>query len=86
MTVAPPPWREAFERDGYVVLKGVVPKDRCEDYADRALSWLEGFEGLGFKRDDASTWDQDHMPIHGPGGLHTQYGVPHEDWVWECRT
>lgn len=82
----PPPWKAALDRDGYVVIKSVVPPSRCADYTDRALGWLEGFEGLGFSRDDPKTWKQECMPIHGAGGLHTKYGVPHEDWVWECRT
>lgn len=85
MTITPPAWKADLDRDGYVVIKNVVPPERCVDYSDRALGWLEGFD-LGFKRDNPKTWDQDHMPIHGAGGLHTQYGVPHEDWVWECRT
>lgn len=35
-------WRDDFIRDGYAVIKGAVPRERAEKYADSMYSWLEG--------------------------------------------
>lgn len=40
---------------------------------------------MGFKRDDPSTWDAAHMPVHYPQGLFVYYGVTHEAFVWKAR-
>ena len=34
-------WRDDLVRDGYVVVKGAVPRERAEKYGDEMLSWLE---------------------------------------------
>lgn len=35
-------WRDDLARDGYAVIKGAIPKERADNYADRMFSWLEG--------------------------------------------
>jgi hypothetical protein len=69
----------AFMRDlkekGYCVIPNLVPKERCDQYVNDALEWLEGF-GLGFKRDDKSTWHKDNLPVHAVGGLYNRYCKP----------
>lgn len=50
-----------LERDGYVVLPGVVSKEDCKAFQEASLEWLEGFP-YGFKRDDRSTWTAEHLP------------------------
>ncbi len=50
-----------LERDGYVVVPNVIPKEECAAFREAALGWLEGFP-YGFKRDDRSTWDEAHLP------------------------
>jgi hypothetical protein len=35
-------WRDDLARDGYVVIKGAIPRDRADQYADKMYSWLEG--------------------------------------------
>lgn len=35
-------WRDDLARDGYAVIKGAIPRERAEKYADRMMSWLEG--------------------------------------------
>ena len=37
-------FRDEFYREGYVVIKGAVPKQRAVKYQDAAFTWLEGFE------------------------------------------
>lgn len=35
-------WRDDLVRDGYAVIKGAVPRERADKYADAMYSWLEG--------------------------------------------
>jgi hypothetical protein len=35
-------WHRDLIRDGYAVVKGAVPKERAEKYADQMMAWLEG--------------------------------------------
>lgn len=67
------PFMQDLKEKGYCVIPNVVPKERCDQYVDDALTWLENF-GLGFKRDDKSTWTKDHLPVHAVGGLYNRYG------------
>lgn len=60
MTVSKPAWLTQLEEDGFVVIPNVVPKEACEKFQESALQWLEKFHG--FKRDDKSTWDAEHLP------------------------
>lgn len=34
-------WRDDLVRDGYVVVKGAVPRERADKYADEMLTYLE---------------------------------------------
>lgn len=34
-------FRDQLNRDGYAVIKGAVPRDRADRYADKFLSYLE---------------------------------------------
>ena len=35
-------WRDDLVRDGFAVIKGAIPKERAEKYADAMFGWLEG--------------------------------------------
>lgn len=35
-------WRDDLARDGYVVVKGAIPRERADAYADKMYTWLEG--------------------------------------------
>ena len=59
--VQQPQWLSDLERDGFVVVPQVIPKKSCDDFVESAWQWLEGFPN-GFKRDDRSTWDAEHLP------------------------
>lgn len=39
-------WRDDLARDGYAVVKGAIPKERAERYADQMYTWLEGLLDL----------------------------------------
>lgn len=35
-------WRDSLVRDGFAVIKGAIPRERADKYADAMYSWLEG--------------------------------------------
>lgn len=61
-------WRDDLARDGFVILRGVVPPERAEAYRQKAFDWIEK-AGLGFDRNDPNTWKQDCMPVMKKGGM-----------------
>lgn len=56
-----PTWLIDLERDGFVVVPKVIPQAACDEFIEEAWQWLEKFPH-GFKRDDRSTWDAEHLP------------------------
>lgn len=80
-----PTWLIDLERDGFVVVPNAVPREACDEFVQEAWAWLEKFP-FGFKRDDRSTWDAEHLPYSTTGGLYNRYSVNHEDFVWKIRT
>jgi hypothetical protein len=67
------PFMKDLKEKGYCVIPNLVAKEKCDQYVNDALTWLENF-GMGFKRDDKSTWTKDHLPVHAVGGLYNRYG------------
>ena len=65
-------------------MKGVIPKDQALAYADKAYDFVESF-GLGFDRNDRSTWTLDKMPFFVKGGLFHKYGASHEQFIWDIK-
>ncbi|KAG9600373.1 hypothetical protein KCU77_g4713, partial [Aureobasidium melanogenum] len=78
-------FRDDLIRDGFAVVKGAIPRDRADTYAEKMYSFLEDF-GLGFKRDDPSTLHWKHMPIINEKGMCHGYGLPHEKFAWDIRS
>lgn len=79
-------FRDDLLRDGFCVVKGAVPKERALQYVERMYEYLETFKGgLGFKRDDPSTYLEKNLPIINEKGLCFAYGITHEDFAWEIR-
>lgn len=77
-------WRDDFFRDGYVVLKGVIPKDRAQGYRTKALEWITSF-GKGLDLNDRSTWTQERLPQSFKAGMYLNYCAAHEKYVWDAR-
>ncbi|KAH8662227.1 hypothetical protein BX600DRAFT_414273 [Xylariales sp. PMI_506] len=79
-------WRDDLHRDGFVVVKGAIPKDRAAEIGEEMYNYLETFAGgLGFKRDDPSTWTLEHLPVITEKGMILGYGVAHESFTWKIR-
>lgn len=59
-TAESPEWLHQLRTQGFAVVKGVIPRERAEAYADRMYQWVEDF-GLGFDRNDPSTRTKDKI-------------------------
>jgi len=35
-------WRDDLIRDGYAIVKGAIPRERADGYANAMYDWLEG--------------------------------------------
>lgn len=66
------------------MLKGVLSRATALGYADEAYAFLESF-GLGFDRNDPTTWVPEKMPFFFKGGLFHRYGTAHEQFLWDIR-
>lgn len=76
-------FRDDLLRDGFCVVRGAVPRERADEYGQDMFDYLETFKGgLGFRRDDPSTWVEKNLPVINDKGLCLGYGVPHESWAW----
>ncbi|KAK4686141.1 hypothetical protein P7C73_g3991, partial [Tremellales sp. Uapishka_1] len=70
---------------GYEVVKGVISPEKAKEYADRMYNYVESF-GLGFKKDDRSTWHVENLPKFNKGGMIARYGAGHEQFAWDIRS
>jgi hypothetical protein len=77
-------WRDDLIRDGVAVIRGAIPKDRANQYADKMYSWLEDFK-LGYDRNDPSTVNVDSLPAINEKGMCFGYGIAHEQFAWDVR-
>lgn len=79
-------WRDDILRDGYVVLKGAIPRDRADAYGEEMMTYLEQFAGgLGFDRSDPATVTESKMPVINEKGMCLGYGIAHETFTWNVR-
>lgn len=77
-------WRDDFFRDGYTIIKNALSKERAQQYQSDALTWLESF-GLGFDRNDKSTWKKENIPQNWKGGMYLHFSAAHEKYMWDIR-
>lgn len=60
-------WRDELHKNGCVLIKGAISKERAKYYADKQIQWLKNFE-LGFDENDPKTWTAEHLPVSFKGG------------------
>ncbi len=77
-------WRDDFFRDGYYVVKGAIPAEHAAKYRQEMFEWLTTFQ-RGFKWEDRSTWNEEHLPVNWKGGMYLHYCAAHEKFMWEAR-
>ncbi|KAF7590666.1 hypothetical protein BBP40_002558 [Aspergillus hancockii] len=58
---------------------------RASKYQRDALTWLESL-GLGFDRNDKSTWKKENLPQSWKGGMCLlHFSAAHEKYMWDVR-
>ena len=77
-------WRDEFYEKGYVVLKGVVPKERALKYRNKMMDWLGTFPN-DFDIRNPETWTKENLPQSFKNGMYLNYCAAHEKYVWEAR-
>lgn len=60
--------------------------DYCLGLSTGRSSSLADTSGLGFQRDDKSTWKMANLPSFDKGGLYHRHAVAHEQFAWDIRT
>lgn len=78
-------FRDDLARDGFAIVKGAIAREKAEAYGEKFYSYLENF-GLGYKRDDPSTIKRALLPVVSEKGMILNYGVSHENFVWQIRS
>ncbi|KKY19252.1 putative phytanoyl- dioxygenase [Diplodia seriata] len=78
-------FRDDLSRDGYAIIKGAIPRERADQYADDMYTWLEGFN-LGFNRHDPTTIHHRHLPHITEKGMILHYAATHEAFTWRIRS
>ncbi|OQO13985.1 hypothetical protein B0A48_00860 [Cryoendolithus antarcticus] len=77
-------WRDDLSKNGFVVVKNAIPRDRAERYQQQAFGWLQSFDpDLDLKRPE--TWNLDRLPIQTERNTYEHYAVVHERFMWEAR-
>ena len=90
MTVAFDPkdvkaWREYLDREGFVVLKRVLPKKDVEVAKNHIYDWLESLNS-GIKKNDVSTWKNASWPGVTQMGFLPTHGGAHTKASWFIRS
>ncbi|KAH3680267.1 hypothetical protein WICMUC_000449 [Wickerhamomyces mucosus] len=77
-------WRDDLLREGYVVIKGAIPKTKAESYQKDIFNWLESF-GTELNIQDKSTWKKENLPAASKISSFTKFSLPHEKFFWNIR-
>jgi len=78
-------WAQHLKEHGWAVVKGVVSKEKCEQFYGGMWDFMARF-GTGIDRNDRATWKDENWPPALHGGLMHGYGVGHEQFVWDARS
>ncbi|KAL5341452.1 phytanoyl-CoA dioxygenase [Aspergillus crustosus] len=74
-----------ISRDGYTVIKNVIPADRAARHQQNAFSWLKSFNNANLNISDPTTWTAENLPVHSPINTFSKYAVNHERFIWDIR-
>lgn len=77
-------FKETLDRDGFVVVPGVITFERAQRYESQFWDWLESLNPGKILREDPSTWYGPDFPqtLHG---IFKHYGVGHQQFMWDAR-
>jgi len=77
-------WVQHLRTHGWAIVKGVVPKERCDHFYSGMWDFMARF-GTGIDRNLRETWSDANWPAALHGGLMHNHGVGHEQFVWDAR-
>lgn len=77
-------WRKKLFEDGYVVIKGAIPKEQAQKHGDGIRDILTSF-GTKLDYNDKSTWKEENYPDQSHINTYMLHCIPHEKAVWDVR-
>ncbi|KAH8897394.1 hypothetical protein GQ53DRAFT_760542 [Thozetella sp. PMI_491] len=77
-------WRAELIENGFVVVKGAVPKNRAAHYREQCYNWLRSF-GTKIDFENPETWTSENLPIQNAIRAFGAYCVSHEKFMWDAR-
>ncbi|CAI7644217.1 unnamed protein product [Penicillium palitans] len=77
-------FRDDLTKDGFAVIKGVIPPERVTQYREKAKEWLLSF-GTELDFEDNKTWIEKNLPVQNKIRTFAGYCVPHEKFMWDTR-
>lgn len=78
-------WRDEFTKDGYAVIKGVLPKEKAKEYQTKAFDWATSF-GTDLDMNNPKTWVTANIPPISDINVFFSNAVAHEKFMWDIRT
>ena len=78
-------WRADLQKNGYVVLKGAISREKAVQYQEKAYAWLKSFDNPDLDFENPDTWVKQNLPVQSKINTFSGYGVSHEKFVWDAR-
>ncbi|KAM0414586.1 hypothetical protein ACHAPT_013568 [Fusarium lateritium] len=78
-------FRDDLVRQGFTVVKNVIPRDRAVAYHEKAYEWLQSFPGTQLDFDNPTTWVEGNLPRQSAIRTYDRYCVTHEKFMWDAR-
>ncbi|KAG4418322.1 hypothetical protein IFR04_008531 [Cadophora malorum] len=77
-------WLADLQRDGYVVVRNAIPRERAIAYQQKAFDWISELRP-GFDVNNPDTFVKEHLPVMSKINTFSTYGVTHEKFMWDAR-
>lgn len=76
-------YKKMLDKDGFVVIPGVVSEEKASQYESRFFDWLEALNP-NIKRTDKSTWVGKQYPATRHG-IFKEYNIGQAQFIWDVR-
>ncbi|KAH7346888.1 phytanoyl-CoA dioxygenase [Rhexocercosporidium sp. MPI-PUGE-AT-0058] len=77
-------WLSDLQKDGYVVVRNVIPRERAIAYQQKAFDWISTLRP-GFDVNNPDTWIKKNLPFVSEIHTFYTYGIAHEKFMWNAR-
>jgi len=78
-------FRDDLHKNGYAVVKNVIPHSRAVSYQQSALAWLKSFDNPELDFSNPETWIKQNLPVQTTISTFMAYCVTHEKFMWDAR-